>query len=199
MSFKQTMLVTVLLSNLFMSHAYAEDYISGLKNVRFVKEVLKGVLYRGGGKGGMTELTSPALDSLCDNGFSEAVYLYNTDFSGPQTVKCGGNTLDYEYHSFRGKGRVAILNEIYDVIKSSHAGPVFVHCWNGQHATGEISAVALRQFCGYSGEEAKSYWKKTLANSKDANAYPEVLKSIDKFKPIDDLKLTDSEQKAICP
>jgi hypothetical protein len=43
------------------------------------------------------------------------------------------------------KARV-LLETIFAAIKDSEMGPIYMHCWNGWHASGYISALSLRQF-----------------------------------------------------
>ena len=44
-----------------------------------------------------------------------------------------------------------------------------MHCWNGWHASGYISALSLRQFCGVSGSDAVAYWIRNTDNNDGPN------------------------------
>ncbi len=173
-----------------------------LEGVRAFKPVLEGTLYRGGGAGGKKPLSSKALQALCEEGFSSAIYLYSTGFKGDETVECktksgSNNRLKYTSMSFRSE-RKDILEKVYEVATNSSLGPIFVHCWNGKHAAGEISAIALKQFCDYSSDAAASYWKKNIDDN--PNDYTSIWKKhIPGFKQIDDLKISSSIQKDLCP
>ena len=73
---------------------------------------------------------------------------------------------------------------------------MLVHCWNGLHYAGMVSALALRQFCGFSAEQAEAYWR-TMPT-----AVPTIRSSspnIHNFKPIAGLSPTAAEQQALCP
>ena len=47
---------------------------------------------------------------------------------------------------------------VYESAINDSVGPVYLHCWNGWHASGYISALILKQFCGMSDIEATAYW-----------------------------------------
>ena len=92
------------------------------------------------------------LNALCDAGIGTAIYLYSTQFPGPLTIHCSKGSLDYIYRSWEGRGRAAVHQQIYNAIKDK-SKPVFIHCWNGIHATGAVAATALMQFCGIPGKD----------------------------------------------
>jgi hypothetical protein len=48
--------------------------------IRDYREVMPGVLYRGGANNGRGPLNRAELDALCDAGIGTAIYLYNTQF-----------------------------------------------------------------------------------------------------------------------
>jgi hypothetical protein len=74
-----------------------------------------------------------------------------------------------------------ILKDVLESIRSPDKGPVLVHCWNGLHYAGMVSALALRQFCGFSGEQAEAYWR---TNANRGASYPLIMANIHNFKPI---------------
>src|SRR6476469_4380999 len=98
--------------------------------IRDYRQVMPGVLYRGGANNGRGPLNQNELDALCEEGMGTAYYLYSTGFHGPSVSQCSKGDLSYRYQGWEGKGRAAIHQEIYDTIKSK-GKPVFVHCWNG--------------------------------------------------------------------
>jgi len=106
--------------------------------IRDYREVMPGVLYRGGANNGRAPLNRAELDALCDAGIGTAIYLYNTQFPGPSTIHCSKGSLDYIYRGWEGRGRAAVHQQIYNAIKQK-SPPVFIHCWNGIHATGAVA------------------------------------------------------------
>jgi hypothetical protein len=168
---------------------------STFHGIRDYREVMPGVLYRGGANNGRAPLRQDQLNALCEAGFGTAVYLYRTGFSGPSTVVCSKGSLRYIVEGWEGKGRAAVDQQIYDVIKSKDK-PIFIHCWNGIHATGAVAATALMQFCNISPQEAVEYWKVGIAPRVQ---YPSVIRSIEGFQRNPGLQLTPQQQKQYCP
>ncbi len=168
-----------------------------LKNYRVV---MPGVLYRGGNSGGgAIALKETGLKALCENGFSEAVYMYPNGFkSGTNTTCSNGQTV--EYTTFGGGLKDPKM--VYNFMKRLHKiittkkGPLYVHCWNGWHASGEMAAMALMQFCGWNGSQAAQYWQSNIG---DKGSYPSILKRIQLFNTFDDLTISPDVQKSICP
>ena len=163
--------------------------------IRDYREVMPGVLYRGGANNGHAPLKQDQLSTLCDAGMGTAIYLYTTGFTGPSATQCSKGTLDYVYKGWEGKGRTAVHQKIFDTIKAKDK-PVFIHCWHGIHATGSVAATALMQFCDISAEQAVDYWKVGIAKKVQ---YPKVIQSIMTFKKNPKLQLTPEERKQYCP
>jgi hypothetical protein len=163
--------------------------------IRDYREVMPGVLYRGGANNGHGPLNRGQLNALCDEGVGTAIYLYNTQFPGPSTRGCSKGSLDYIYRGWEGRGRAAVHQQIYHAIKNK-SKPVFVHCWNGIHATGAVAATALMQFCGIPGKTAVEYWKVGITPKLQ---YPRVIQDISNFHPDPALRLTPEEEAQFCP
>jgi hypothetical protein len=163
--------------------------------IRDYREVMPGVLYRGGANNGRGPLNQNQLDALCEEGIGVSYYLYSTGFHGPSGIHCSKGDLNYSYRGWEGKGRAVIHQQIYDAIKSK-GKPVFVHCWNGIHATGAVAATALMQFCGISSKQAVDYWKVGIAPKVQ---YPSVIHNIQSFQSNPKLELTPEEQATYCP
>ena len=163
--------------------------------IRDYRVVMPGVLYRGGANNGRGPLNQSQLDALCEAGMGTAYYLYSTGFHGPSVTHCSKGSLNYGYEGWEGNGRTVIHQQIYDKIKSK-GDPVFIHCWNGIHATGAVAATALMQFCGFSATQAVSYWKVGIAPKLQ---YPSVIQNIQSFRPNPKLELTPEEQATYCP
>jgi hypothetical protein len=163
--------------------------------IRDYREVMPGALYRGGAANGRAPLNQSELDALCNAGMGTAYYLYSTGLRGPSVTHCSKGDLDYSFEGWEGKGRAIIHQQIYNTIKTK-GKPVFVHCWNGIHATGAVAATALMQFCGISAQQAVQYWKVGVAPRVQ---YPSVIRNIESFQPNSKLLLTPEEQATYCP
>lgn len=163
--------------------------------IRDYRQVMPGVMYRGGADNGRAPLNQGELDALCEEGMGTAYYLYSTGFHGPSVVHCSKGSLSYEYRGWQGNGRAAIHQAIYDTIKAK-GKPIFIHCWNGIHATGAVAATALMQFCGMSSNQAVSYWKVGIAPRVQ---YPSVIRDIQSFRSNPKLELTPEERITYCP
>jgi len=118
--------------------------------------LLGGSLVRAG-VSGQAPLSDSQLRELCEQGFSKAYFLYRN--IAPKTVNCGGNR-SITYKSQSWINFEPILDDINRDL-TSRSGHVFIHCHNGAHASGAVAAIALRQFCGMSGEQAMAYWSRT--------------------------------------
>lgn len=159
--------------------------------LREMKPVLDGVLYRGGGPGGKVALAAPQLNALCEAGFTDAGYLYPDNFKGRATTACQGGQITYDRYGFLGaRGAAAFLQKVHELIKNG--GKIFVHCWNGWHASGEVAAYALVQFCDYTPDQAADYWE---ANVGDGAR----ISRIRKFVKLPGLEITGSDKARICP
>jgi hypothetical protein len=192
-----------------------------LEGVRNFRVVLDGVYYRGGAdnsqrtgpKANMNPLPTHGLQHLCEQGFTEAVYLYSTNCaSAPHDVACqsdaGSGALEYQRIVAQLPRQPAasklladndrnLLTPIYEHLKGTRPGPIYMHCWNGWHASGYVAAIALRQFCEWSADAAIAYWtRNTDGNGADYGQVPERIKT---FAPIPKLAISDSERRLVCP
>jgi len=171
----------------------------------------------------MNPLPQDGLDNLCKESFGSAIYLYEKNFV-PQSVTCTSrtgntNTLQYSQVSvlsspingnpktgpsfdvdYTSKGNEVrdILEQVYDCTQGIGSCPIYTHCWNGWHASGLISAVALRQFCDFSADQAVQYWIDGTDSLNNSN-YPTVKAAIREFKPLPELKIGRDIQEKICP
>jgi hypothetical protein len=168
-------------------------------------------------------LPQDGLENLCAESFGEAIYLYEKNYQ-PQTVTCqsrtgNSNTLTYSQISVlaspingdpnqpglvrgeiraRGNEVRLILERVHHCATGLGSCPIYVHCWNGWHASGLISAVALRQFCDFSAEQAMAYWIDGTDSPGNSN-YPKLKEAIGEFKPIPELSIPSTLQERICP
>jgi protein tyrosine/serine phosphatase len=180
--------------------------------------VLNGVLYRGGAnnvfnknkvRDNRNPLPAEGLMNLCKEGFRNVFYMYTTNYDKKTNpVKCKtdrgpDNKLEINM-SYLQKGpwdrktQYEILKAVYDNITNPNAGPLYIHCWNGWHASGLVSSFALRQFCNYTGSQAVKYWDTNTDGNNKGKSYNSYRSQIQNFIQFDDLKLTDKVMKQIC-
>lgn len=187
-----------------------DDNLYGVRNFRVV---LHGIYYRGGAnnvfnkygvRGNSNPLPDVGLKNLCEEGFSEADYLYPTNYaSAPHSVHCTNvqrQDVDFKYlqvTSLTSGNERKILTQVWNHIKGKIPGPMYAHCWNGWHASGYAAAITLKQFCGWSADQADAYWVKNTDGV--SIGYDSVRKKVRDFQPFTDLKITAEEKNLICP
>ncbi len=179
----------------------------GTRNMRVV---LHGVMYRGGAnnkylqpaRSNVNPLATVGLDNLCREDFGAAVYLYSENFvTAPRSVNCTNTahqpqSLQYKQYAAAGE-KEKILDLVFKRIKGDLNGPVYAHCWNGWHSSGLISAIALKQFCGWTDAQADAYWVKNTDGNSDG--FTTLRKRIKDFTPLAKYKITAEEKSLICP
>jgi hypothetical protein len=171
--------------------------------MRYIREVLPGVLWRGGGTAGNEgPLTSEQLDALCTQGFTSVDYAYIGQ--SPETL-CGGKMI---YRSVPNAPTRAqdFLTDVYNAIQNNEK--VMVHCWNGWHESGEMSAYAIKQFCSTSASpnrpnawttsQIQEYWKEAIGDVFEP-AYQGVINNIGSMPIVPSLKISDEVANKICP
>lgn len=173
----------------------ANQMNQSIKDLKNFKVVLPGVLYRGGNSsGGAVALTTKGLSVLCEKGFSQAVYMYPDAFA-----QAGSKSCAIEYTTFgraiRDRSKIeGFLKRVHDIIVNKK-GPLYVHCWNGWHASGEMAALALMQFCEWNGAKAADYWQANVGDK----AYPSIQKRIQSFQPFNTLQISSEQRAEVCP
>lgn len=186
------------------------DGFDSLYGTRNMRTILFGVAYRGGAnnfhhktnkRDNHNPLPEDGLVNLCNQGFSSAVYLYSTNFSESKKLfvnKKTNDTLHYIQNSGNDRNNMKkLMIMIVDVINNPQKGPIYLHCWNGWHQSGYVSAAILIQFCKYSNDEAYQYW---INNTDKVNkGYENVKSKVKSFKPFDDITIDDSIRQEICP
>lgn len=188
------------------------DSLYGTRNLR---PILHGVAYRGGGnnyfhkenkRNNHNPLPDDGIRNLCQEGFSASIYLYRENFdTAPLNDTCGcihggWNDLDYYQLDYFDKEHIyEALKLVYNAATNDTVGPVYMHCWNGWHASGLFAALTLRQFCGYDKWEAINYWDLGTDGANNSPRYQKIREMIKDFEPYEDLMITDSLGNAICP
>ncbi|MEC8604161.1 MAG: hypothetical protein VXY47_07430, partial [Bacteroidota bacterium] len=144
--------------------------------------------------------------NLCKEGFSSSVYLYKSNWdssSTKQTCNCINNTVNnFKYHQlnyYDSSDVETMIALVHQSALDSTIGPVYLHCWNGWHASGFISAILLKQFCGYSNLDAVNYWDLCTDGTNISPRYNSIRERIKTFDPIQKYTINDSLGNAICP
>ncbi|MEX1192909.1 MAG: OmpA family protein [Brumimicrobium sp.] len=188
------------------------DSLYGTRNLR---TILHGVAYRGGAnnyfhkenkRNNHNPMPDDGIRNLCQEGFSAAIYLYRENFeTAPEKDTCGcinGGVNDLDYYQFDYYDQEHIydaLKLVYDAAVNDSVGPVYMHCWNGWHASGLFGALTLRQFCGYDKWEAINYWDLGTDGANNSPRYQKIREIIKDFEPYEDLMIKDSLGNTICP
>lgn len=188
------------------------EELYGTRNFRVI---LKGIAYRGGAnnswhrtnsRGNQNPLPNDGLENLCREGFGRVYYLYSTNFElAPEVTTCEsprGSEHEIRYFQVSSTDEAQtyeVLKVIYETIEDYRHGPVYLHCWNGWHASGLVAAKILRQFCGYSAEEAVQYWdRNTDGNNTDAR-FESIRRRIRDFTPYPEFEISNETAALICP
>lgn len=182
-----------------------------LKGVRNLRVVLNDVLYRSGANNIYNPFLSRAnnnpvsiqtLLNLYESGFDKVYYLYRDNFNtlySPEIISDLKN-IGITYSSMvptNDSLRYLILSDIYKQIKTPGSGAILLHCWNGWHMSGMISALALRQFCDFSPQKAWAYWQ--LCTDGNDKGFNTIRERIINFTPYESLRISPEEKKRICP
>lgn len=203
---------TDLLKKITDNYGNKEDKLYGTRNLR---PILHGIAYRGGGNNyyhktdkrkNQNPLPDDGLINLCKEGFSKSVYLYQRNFdSAYNKVQCNcidgaENNVEYLQLDYFDKNHVyEMVKMVYESATIDSIGPVYLHCWNGWHASGYISAILLKQFCGYTNLQATSYWDIATDGANQSPRYRTIRDQINDFVPIEEFKISDEMGNAICP
>lgn len=189
---------------------FGDTALWGTRNARVV---LKHLLYRGGGnnlhlKDGVNKtynqnpLPLSGIKNLQSAGFKQAIYLYSKNFETqyPQSRLDSLKKTGFNYQC-RSKWEEAELEifiaELYEQIQAPPYQPIYIHCWNGWHQSGLLSAVILMQFCDLNNYQAIQYWEEnTDGNNK---GFAAVKTKILNFKKISKYSISESQKKQICP
>lgn len=181
------------------------------KGVRNLRPVLNGVLYRSGANNNYGPVISRSNDNplsfqtllnLYESGFRRAYYLYSSNFdkAGWPAMTSVLNEVNMDYVSLVPKNdslAKIILTDIFHSITGDSSGAILVHCWNGWHMSGLVSAYALIQFCDFKPDQAWEYWKACTDNN--YAGFPKIKARIFAFLPDEKIKITNEKKQEICP
>lgn len=188
------------------------DSLYGTRNMR---PILHGVAYRGGANNyyhltdkrhNHNPIPLDGMANLCEEGFSKGVYLYRENFENSpvgDTCACNNDSWNnFEYYQkdyFDDQHIKDMLEMTYNSATMDSVGPIYLHCWNGWHASGYISAVILKQFCGYSSWDAVNYWDLGTDGANTSPRYQHQRERIKAFEPYEEFNISDSLQNCLCP
>lgn len=193
------------------NHGDGFDPLYGTRNFR---AVLNGLVYRGGANNVHNKFGSRAnenplpkigIQNLCQEGFSETIYLYQHHFSqAPHSLSCKSLSSDSSiiYEQISPTSDTALRRIFYLVqlaATNPSKGPLYLHCWNGWHTSGLASALILRQFCGMSAEQAVQYWDRNTDGNNRSHAYESFRRRIRSFQPFAEYMLPKSIHDLVCP
>jgi hypothetical protein len=189
-----------------------------LYGVRNFRAVLNGVMYRSGAnnaynrnqvRNNQNPLPPEGLKNLCAEGFQSVIYMYTVNYQSKLSpVQCHArkwpspktsNSLIYSQISpWNRSTQYKILRQVYDHIQGKKTGPILIHCWNGWHASGLISALALRQFCEMPGPTAVAYWNQNTDGNHSGKIAESYRKKILDFQSFEDLAISATSKNKIC-
>ena len=184
------------------------DGFPSLYGTRNFRVVLHGVAYRGGAnnyyhrlkkRDNKNPLPQDGLDNLLKNGFSSSVYLYPENFETSPALVTNLYNDTLNYYQIRGdtiQELDSILNIVYHSI-TDNKGPVYLHCWNGWHQSGYISAILLKQFCNYNTKMSIRYWEECADSW--VVGYDAVRKRIERFSKLEKYAISVDVSEVICP
>ena len=184
------------------------DGYDGLYGTRNFRPILNGVAYRGGAnnyyhknnkRNNKNPMPVDGLANLTKEGFSKVMYLYSTNFDYSKNLYSFENEdILYVQNDLEDLDEVnSMLSDVYKVIKDSTLGPLYLHCWNGWHQSGYVSAILLMQFCDFTNEMALDYWNACAAPWNVG--YVKIKQKILDYKISDEFKISVMTKKSICP
>jgi len=189
---------------------------SSLLGTRNVRAVFPGLLYRGGGNNLDLKDSIPkyyvqnplpyyAIDNLYDAGFNKIYYLYSKNFTQRyDSLKIDSlRSIGLEYDC-RPVISDTFLMEFYaDLLErvnnntANEKEKVYIHCWNGWHQSGMLSALSLMQFCDFNSTQALKYWE--LCTENNYKGYNNVRTRIKEYVPLQGYEFTAGQKKMLCP
>ena len=191
------------------------DGFDSLYGTRNMRTILHGVAYRGGAnnyyhkeakRNNHNPLPNDGIRNLCREGFSASIYLYRENFdTAPlaDTCDCVNGAWNgmkyYQFDYYDSTHIYEMMRIMYESATTDSVGPVYLHCWNGWHASGLLSALALRQFCGYDKWEAINYWDLGTDGANNSPRYQRIREMIKDFEPYPEFIIKDELGNRICP
>jgi len=199
---------SVLLRKYVGSSGFGDASLTGARNIR---TVLIGALYRGGANNVYNNYLSRNNDNpmnlqgvinMSSAGFKNMIYLYGRNFKYyyPEQTRNLLKSQGISYESIVPSNDSImhiLLSKVRNAITDPQHGPVYVHCWNGWHMSGIVSAFALMQFCDISNRKALAYWEK--GTDGHFKGFDKIRQRILGFKKFEDLAIPIQDKLRICP
>jgi hypothetical protein len=178
------------------------DSIYGCRNVRVI---LKNLIYRGGNNNQLSvqnPLMLRTINDLKKQGFNDIIYLYNRNFDRffptERLDSLRDNGINYVCSpALDSSMLINFLLQVHQKANVENPSLTYLHCWNGWHQSGWLSAITLMQFCDYSNEQALKYW--TINTDGNYKGYSHVKNGILSFRPYPNLEFTKEQKEKHCP
>jgi hypothetical protein len=184
-----------------------EERLYGVRNARLLfRNILRGgannAFHRDHPRENQNPLPDDALKHLCEEGFTDAFYLYSKNFkTAPVETQCvreNGTPGKLRYRQLTyNRSETEILTRIRELLLSGEGG-LYLHCWNGWHASGYLSAISRMQFCGVSSEEAVDYWNRNTDGVNVGENYDRIRAKIRDFRVREGLGIPEEIRKRAC-
>ena len=181
------------------------DSLYGTRNFR---PILHGIAYRGGAnnyyhkqnkRNNKNPMPIDGLENLTEEGFSKVMYLYTTNFDYSKNIySFNQDQISYVQNDLEDIDEINdMISDVYDVMLDSSLGPLYLHCWNGWHQSGYVSAILLMQFCDFTNQMALDYWNACAAPWNVG--YVKIKQKILDYKISDKFPISQMTKKSICP
>jgi LysM repeat protein len=187
-----------------------DERFLGTRNIRVV---LYDLVYRGGGNNLYLRDSLPktffwhplpiyGIGNLHLAGFTKAYYLYSNSFEEryPKERLDSLKEKGFSYvctPSLDSAMLVSYFKEVQMRAQNPELGSMYIHCWNGWHQSGLLSAYTLMQFCDYSNEQALKYWETCTDGNHEG--FAKVKERIRKYVPMKGVKFTSEQKEKFCP
>ena len=127
------------------------------QSVERVTNVISGKLARAGSSN-RQPYSDSALQSLCQKGYTLAIYTYGGARS--RTVSCGGGR-SIRYQSMTNWSHPSsIINAAEREMRNG--GRVMIHCWYGVHASNFVTSAILGRVCNYSASKIENIFRRGI-------------------------------------
>jgi hypothetical protein len=133
------------------------SFAASAQSVERLSTIISGKLSISGSSN-RSALNDAALKGLCEDGYTMAIFTYPG--AKARTVECGGGRT-ISYQSITGWENPT--RHVSKIAGEVHAGgKVLVHCWYGVHASKFVASAALTKLCGFSGDQAASFFRRGI-------------------------------------
>ena len=127
------------------------------QDVQRVTEVMSGKLARAGSSN-KAEYSDATLKSLCQKGYTLAVFVYKG--ARDRTVSCGGGK-SIKYVGMTNWSRPKSIISAAER-EMRNGGRVMIHCWYGVHASNFVTSAILGRVCNFSASKIENIFRKGI-------------------------------------